>query len=309
MSIRTVFMGSPEFSLPTLRGLAQRYSLAGVVTQPDRPAGRGRLLTPPPVKSLAEELGIPLIQPRRLRDAEAIQQLSEWAPELIVVAAFGQILRPQVLELPRFGCVNVHASLLPRWRGAAPIPAAILHGDSHTGVTIMLMDPGVDTGPMLSQRATPIQAGENAGGLSERLAHLGAELLLETLPRYLSGELQPQPQQQDGATYAPMLKKEDGRLDFSQPALELERRVRAFNPWPGAFMDWQGGPLKVHRASLGRPVDDQLPGTRLAQIGLPAVVTAQGTLLLEELQPPGKRPLPGRDFLRGARHWESILGS
>jgi methionyl-tRNA formyltransferase len=222
-----------------------------------------------------------------------------------VVAAFGQILRPAVLELPRFGCVNVHASLLPRWRGAAPIPAAILQGDSQTGVTIMLMDQGVDTGPVLSQRATSIQTGETAGELSERMAHLGAELLLETLPRYLSGELQPQSQPQEGATYASMLKKEDGRLDFNQPAVELERRVRAFNPWPGAFMDWQGGMLKVHRASLGSPAKDRLPGSRLVQAGLPAVVTAEGTLLLEELQPPGKRPLPGADFLRGARHWEA----
>jgi len=305
MSIRIVFMGSPEFSLPSLRRLAERYPLTGVITQPDRPSGRGRRLTPPPVKRLAEELGIPLIQPRRLREEEAMGQLRRWEPDLIVVAAFGQILRPSVLELPRFGCVNVHASLLPRWRGAAPIPSAILQGDSHTGVTIMLMDPGVDTGPVLSQRATPIQAGETAGELSERMAHLGAELLLETLPRHLSGELQPQPQPQEGATYASMLKKEDGRLDFNQPAMELERRVRAFNPWPGAFMDWQGGPLKVHRASLGSPVEDQLPGMRLVQAGLPAMVTSKGTLLLEELQPPGKRPLPGRDFLRGARHWES----
>jgi methionyl-tRNA formyltransferase len=305
MSVRTVFMGSPDFSLPTLRKLAEGYPLAGVVTQPDRPAGRGRQLTPPPVKILAEELGIPLIQPSRLRADEAMQQLRQWDPELIVVAAFGQILRPDVLELPRYGCVNVHASLLPRWRGAAPIPAAILHGDSHSGVTIMLMDAGVDTGPMLSQRATPIQAGETSGELSERLAHLGAELLLETLPRYLSGELRPQPQAQEEAAYAPMLKKEDGRLDFNRTAPELERRVRAFNPWPGAFMEWQGGPLKVHRASLGAAVQGKPPGTCLVQAGLPGVAAAQGTLLLEELQPPGKRPLPGRDFLRGARHWES----
>jgi methionyl-tRNA formyltransferase len=305
MSIRTVFMGSPEFALPVLRGLAGAYPLVGVVTQPDRPAGRGRTLTPPPVKSLAEELGLPLIQPRRLRDPQAMAQLRQWDPQLIVVAAFGQILRPELLELPSYGCVNVHASLLPRWRGAAPIPAAILHGDPQTGVTIMLMDPGVDTGPILSQRPTPIQPGETTGQLSERLAQLGAELLLETLPRYLSAELQPQPQPLEGATYASMLKKEDGRLDFNQPAQELERRVRAFHPWPGAFMEWQGLPLKIHRARLGVPAGEQPPGKQLVQDGLPGVATPQGTLLLEEVQPAGKRPLPGADFLRGARGWEN----
>jgi methionyl-tRNA formyltransferase len=309
MNIRTVFMGSPEFALPALRLLAadsllaMRYSLVGVVTQPDRPAGRGRQLTPPPVKSLALELDLPVIQPARLREPAAIQQLRQWAPELIIVAAFGQILRPEVLELPRYGCLNVHASLLPRWRGAAPIPAAILQGDSHSGVTIMLMDPGLDTGPLLSQRATPIQPGENAGQLSERLAQLGAELLLESLPPYLSGELQAQPQEQQGVTYAAMLKKEDGRLDFHQAALELERCVRAFNPWPGAFMDWQGAPLKIQRASLGAAPAGMLPGKRLVQDGLPAVVTSQGALVLNKVQPAGKRCMTGADFLRGARNW------
>jgi methionyl-tRNA formyltransferase len=237
MSIRTVFMGSPEFSLPTCADwrratLWPAWSPNPTVRRAWAPAD------PTPGQNSGRELGIPLIQPRRLREEEAMQQLRRWAPELIVVAAFGQILRPEVLELPRFGCVNVHASLLPRWRGAAPIPAAILHGDSHTGVTIMLMDPGVDTGPVLSQRATPIQAGETAGELSERLAHLGAELLLETLPRYLSGELQPQPQPQEGATYAPMLKKEDGRLDFNQPRQSWSGACGPSTPGPGLL--WIG---------------------------------------------------------------------
>ena len=303
MNVRTVFMGSPEFALSSLRLLAEQYPVAGVVTQPDRPAGRGRTLTPPPVKSLAIELGLPLIQPRRLREPEALQQLREWEPELIVVAAFGQILRPEVLDLPRYGCINVHASLLPRWRGAAPIPAAILHGDTHTGITIMRMDPGVDTGPLLSQRATSITPDENAAQLSQRLADLGAQLLVETLPGYLSGRLQPQPQPDVGATYAPMLKKEDGQLDFNQPAEELERRVRAFNPWPGAFMEWHGAPLKIHRASPSHEPVNQPPGTRLVIAGWPAVATHQGSLLLEELQPAGKRPISGQDFLRGARGW------
>lgn len=303
MDIRIVFMGSPEFALPNLNLLSEQYPVVGVITQPDRPAGRGRTLRPPPIKSLALELGLPLIQPRRLREPEALQQLREWAPELIVVAAFGQILRPEVLDLPRYGCINVHASLLPRWRGAAPIPAAILHGDSRTGVTIMRMDPGVDTGPLLSQRAIPIDPGESAAQLSQRLAQLGAELLIETLPDYLSGSLQPQPQPEEGATYAPMLKKEDGRLDFNQPAEQLARLVRAFNPWPGAYMEWQGAALKVHRVRLSAELTNQPPGTRQELEGWPAVATSQGSLLLEELQPAGKRPLSGQDFLRGARGW------
>ena len=303
MSVRTVFMGSPEFSIPALHGLAQRFQVVGVVTQPDRPAGRGRVLTPPPVKLLAQELNLPVIQPRRLREPQAMEQLHEWAPDLIVVAAFGQILRPEVLDLPRYGCVNVHASLLPRWRGAAPVQAAILAGDAETGITIMRMDSGVDTGPLLSQRALPILLEDTAGSLGERLSRLGGDLLLETLPRYLSGEIQPQPQEEAGATYAAMLKKEDGRLDFSQPAEQLERHVRAFNPWPGAFMEWQGQPLKIHQASAVSASQWNAPGSRCSYAGLPAVGTGRGLLVLELVQPAGKRAISGVDFLRGARDW------
>ncbi len=169
MNAKIVFMGSPEFALPTLRALADNFTLAGVVTQPDRPAGRGRALTPPPVKELAVAMGMPVIQPRRLSESEAMAQLRAWSPNLIVVAAFGQILKPEALELPEHGCVNVHASLLPRWRGAAPVHAAILHGDEQTGVTIMRMDPGLDTGPIISQRAIPIQPQDTTGTLSKRL--------------------------------------------------------------------------------------------------------------------------------------------
>ncbi len=297
-------MGSPEFSLPALRRLAERFPVVGVITQPDRPAGRGRALRPPPVKRLAEDLGLPVIQPRRLRAPEAMDKLREWAPELIVVAAFGQILRPDVLELPRYGCVNVHASLLPRWRGAAPIQAAILNNDAETGITIMLMDQGVDTGPLLSQRALPILPQDTAGALGERLSQLGGELLFETLPPYLSGEIQAQPQEQHGVTYAPILKKEDGRLDFSQPAEQLERRVRAFNPWPGAFMEWKGQPLKIHRARAVAGSNWNVPGSRCSYDGLPAVGARQGLLVLEQVQPAGKRAVSGRDFLHGARDWE-----
>ena len=298
---KIVFMGSPDFSLPVLRALYKTYPVVGVVTQPDRTAGRGRELKPPPVKVLALELGIPLIQPEKLREADAMEQLRAWAPDAIVVAAFGQILRPEVLNLPRFGCINVHASLLPRWRGAAPINSAILHGDEETGVTIMKMDVGLDTGPILSQRAMRIQPDETAGSLFDKLSTLGADLLLETLPGYFSGEIEPCPQLEEGVTYAGLMKKEEGRLDFSQPALELERKVRAFNPWPGTYFEWDENLLKVHRAGVG--AGKQREGQRLVVDGLPAVGTSDGVLLLEEVQPAGKKPMSGKAFLSGGRNW------
>lgn len=298
---KIVFMGSPDFALAALKALYENYPVIGVVTQPDRVAGRGRALRPPPVKTLALELGIPAIQPVKLREPEALDQIRFWGPDVIVVAAFGQILRQEVLDLPAFGCLNVHASLLPRWRGAAPINAAILHGDEETGVTIMKMDPGLDTGPILSQRAVPITPDETAGSLFEKLSRLGAELLLDTLPGYLSGEITPRPQPEEGVTYAPMLKKEDGRLDFRQPAEELERKVRAFNPWPGTYFDWYGGMIKVHKAGI-RP-GKKRAGDRLVVDGLPALGTSDGLLVLEAVQPAGKKPMPGRAFLAGARNW------
>jgi methionyl-tRNA formyltransferase len=301
MKPKIVFMGSPEFALATLRGLAREYPLVGVVTQPDRPAGRGRTLTPPPVKLLAQELGLPVMQPKRLREPEALAQLEAWAPELIVVAAFGQILRQNVLDLPRCGCINVHASLLPRWRGAAPIQAAILHGDTRTGVTIMCMDAGVDTGDMLSQRVVEILPDDTAGSLSPRLAQAGAELLLETLPGYLDGSISRQAQDHSQATLAPMLKKEDGLLDFQHPAVELANRVRAFQPWPGTSLTWQGNPLKVLRAHAHSMNTD--PGQTMIVAGLPAVGTSQGALVLDEVQPAGKKAMPGKAFLPGAREW------
>ena len=298
---KIVFMGSPDFALFTLRALNDNYPIAGVVTQPDRAAGRGRELKPPPVKRLALELGIPVIQPEKLRLPEAMEQLHTWAPDLIVVAAFGQILRQDVLDLPPFGCINVHASLLPRWRGAAPINAAILHGDEETGITIMKMDAGLDTGPILSQRSVRIRLDETAGSLFETLSTLGADLLLDTLPGYLAGEIEPRPQSEAGVTYAPMLKKEDGQLDFSRPAVELERKVRAFNPWPGTYFEWNGNLLKVHQAGIspGKKRD----GERIIHNGLPAVGTSDGLLVLEEVQPAGKKPMPGKAFLAGARNW------
>ena len=295
-------MGSPNFAVPTLRTLADHYSVVGVVTQPDRPAGRGRVLTPSPVKLLAQSLGIEIIQPEKLREPEVQARLKEWAPDLIVVAAFGQILRKSVLELPRYGCINVHASLLPRWRGAAPIQAAILHGDSASGTTIMVIDAGIDTGPFLTQARTDIRSGETAGQLGERLAEIGAGLLLSTLPGYLAGNLKPQAQDELQSTYAPMLSKEEGQLDFAQTAEALERRVRAFQPWPGAFINWQGQPLKIQRAH-NAPNTSFLPGQRCIVEGLPAVATSSGCLVFDEIQPAGKRSMPGQEFLRGSRQW------
>jgi methionyl-tRNA formyltransferase len=276
----------------------------GVVTQPDRPAGRGGNLHPPAVKVAALRLGLPIIQPEKLRTPEAMAQLQAWSPDLIVVAAFGQILRPAVLDLPHHGCINIHGSLLPRGRGAAPIQASILAGDEETGITIMKMDPGVDTGPILSQCTLPIAPDDTGGTLFEKMAPLGAELLLETLPRYLSGKLLPRPQPAEGATYAPMLKKEDGLLDFKRPAMELERRVRAMNPWPGAYFDWNGALLKVLRARVSGG-KSQGAGYRLTMEGRPAVGTSDGILILDEVQPAGKKPMPGKAFLAGAREWES----
>jgi len=296
-----VFMGSPDFSLPTLRSLSSAYDVVGVVTQPDRASGRGRERKAPPVKTLALELGIPVLQPEKLRQPEAMEQLRLWNPDLIVVAAFGQILRKDVLALPRHGCINVHASLLPRWRGAAPINAAILHGDEETGVTIMVMDVGLDTGPMLNKRAIRLAPDETAGSAFEKLSQLGARLLVETLPRYLSGQLTPIPQPEEGVTYAPMIKKEEGLLDFTQEADALERRVRAFHPWPGAFMDFDGMLLKIHRAHVY--VGLAAPGQRLVVQGQPAVGAGGGILILEEVQPAGKKSMSGKAFLAGTRQW------
>jgi methionyl-tRNA formyltransferase len=304
-------MGSPDFAVPALRALAavrggsqtRPYNIVGVVTQPDRPSGRGMALSPPPVKVAAQELGIPVIQPEKLKLPEAIQQLQDWSPDLIVVAAFGQILRPNVLDLPKYGCLNIHASLLPRHRGAAPIQAAILAGDAETGITIMKMDAGLDTGPMLRQRAIPLGADETGGSLFEKLSQLGGELLLETIPDYLSGKLAPQPQPAEDASYFGMIKKEDGLLDFTRPAVELERRVRAFSPWPGTFMFWNKAPLKIHRAHVVKDGSMET-GKHVVAEGLPAVGTAEGLIVFDELQPAGKKPMPGKDFLIGYRGWE-----
>ncbi len=297
-------MGTPEFAVPALEALAGARSLdvTGVITQPDRPSGRGRQLMPSPVKQAALERGLPLSQPHSLRTPEAMAQLATWQPDVIVVAAFGQILRQDVLDLPPHGCLNIHASLLPRWRGAAPVAAAILAGDDVTGVTIMRMDAGLDTGPILAQREEPIRPDDTRATLGERLAQMGAELLVETLPAYLAGNLLPRPQPEEGATYARQLRKEDGLLDWSRPADELARRVRAFTPWPGPFTTWRGRRLKVLRsAPLPAWRGETPPGTVIALADGVAVATGTGALRLEKVQLAGKRPMDSAIFIRGQR--------
>lgn len=299
-------MGSPDFALKSLEALTHNYKVIAVFTQPDRPAGRGKELKSPAVKILARNLEIPVFQPRSLKEPEAAEDLKNLAPDLIVVAAYGQILRPAVLDLPKHGCINVHASLLPRWRGAAPIQAAILHGDSQTGVSIMRMDPGLDTGPILSQRAIFLEAEETAGSLSDKLAELGADLLIETLPDYLVGDVKLQKQNDELSTYAPMLKKADGELDFEKTANYLERRVRAFDPWPGAFIKLDLGRLKVLKASSIHQ-ENAHPGLKKIIEGQPALGTRDGWLLLSQVQPAGKNPMAGADFLRGGRDWQGQI--
>lgn len=295
-------MGSPDFGVPTLRALADHHHVVGVITQPDRQAGRGRKPTPPAIKSEAQTLGLAVYQPQSLLKPGAMDQLGMWQPDLIVVAAYGQILPPPVLQLPPHGCLNVHASLLPRWRGAAPINAAILHGDQRTGVTIMKMDQGLDTGPILSQRSVPIDDHDTAGRLFEKLSHVGAALLIETIPPYLKGEITPTPQDDARATYAPMLEREDGKLSFNQSAETLSRKVRAFHPWPGTYTFWDEDRLIVHQAHA-EDVTSPGIGVLCTHGDRPAIGTSQGILVLDRVQPAGKRAMPGEDFLRGARGW------
>lgn len=297
--MRTIFMGSPDFAVPSLETLAHHYNVVAVVTQPDRRAGRGRKLAACPVKQAAEALELPVLQPSRLRSEESVAQLQDFAADLIVVAAYGQILPASVLDQPRHGCINVHASLLPRWRGAAPIQAAIRAGDTETGITIMKMDEGLDTGPVIKMAAMPITPEITGGELSAALADLGAATLLEALPPYLAGTLIPTPQP-EGHTYAPLLKKADGQLDFSHNAEALSRQVRAYQPWPGTYFFLAEQRIAVHAADAvaGQP---HPPGTTLIVDNHPAICTTDGALVLREIQPAGKKVMRGPDFLRGAK--------
>jgi methionyl-tRNA formyltransferase len=294
-------MGTPEFALPTLERLVERYSVVGVVTQPDRPAGRGQHVVMSPVKEMALAEGIPVFQPSRLRNVEALERIRSWAPDVVVVAAYGQILPPAILDSPRFGVLNVHASLLPRWRGAAPIQGALLAGDSVTGVTIMKLDAGLDTGPILAKRATPIDPDETAGELEGRLAHLGADLLLDVLPAYLIGKLASKPQPEAGVTMTRLIGKSQPAIDWSQTAEVLHNHIRAFSPDPGAFTYWDDSRVKLLRSkriSPDLPLEGE-PGTVFMWEGGPGVITGSGYLALIHLQMAGKRPMDGATFVRG----------
>lgn len=304
--MRVVFMGSPAFALPSLRALLERFEVAGVVTQPDRPSGRGRRIQAPEVKRAAIESSIPTFQPASLKGPEVLRQFQVWRPEVIVVAAFGQLIPPPILEIAEHGCVNVHPSLLPRWRGASPIQAAILHGDKETGVTIMKLDAGLDTGPILAQRRVAPDPDTTGGELGQRLADLGAILLIETLPDYVRGDLKPVPQDDAQATYAPAIPKSAGELDFSKTADELARQVRAYEPRPSSYLTWGGRRLVVRRARAN-PAQLGDPGEVVLAHGHPAIGTADGALILEIVQPEAKLPMAGRSFVRGAPGFSGSL--
>jgi methionyl-tRNA formyltransferase len=299
---RIVFMGTPGFAVPSLEALVSTHAVVGVVTQPDRPAGRGREMHQSAVKKAAVQHDLPVYQPRTLRTPEALEQLAAWNPDVVVVAAFGQILTADVLDLPPHGCLNVHASLLPRWRGAAPVAAAIRAGDEVTGVTIMKLDPGLDTGPILTQREEPIRADDTRASLMERLSYVGAELLAETLPPYLAGDLEPRPQPEDGVTFAERLEKDEGEIDWTRTAVEIDRKIRAFTPWPGTYTFWDGRRLKVLEASpLPHWRGGAEPSIVVELDDGAGVATGEGALRLERIQLAGKRAMAVKVFLRGAR--------
>ncbi len=304
-------MGTPAFAVPSLQALLETQNVVGVVTQPDRPAGRGGRLQAPPVKEMAVAAGLPVYQPRSLRSEEAAEPLRDWSPDVIVVAAFGQILRPHVLYQPPHGSVNVHASLLPRWRGASPIQHAILAGDDQTGITLMHMDEGLDTGPMYVQERVVIEPRETAETLHDKLSLLGAEMVSRHLDAILDGRLAPTEQDDSLSTYAPMIKKEAGQIDWSQSCQVIDRHIRAMSPWPGATTIYGDQLLRVHVASpLPYQTLDGPPG-RVSETGRGiAVATGDGALLLETIQLAGKRQMTAEAFLRGRPEFAgSVLGS
>jgi methionyl-tRNA formyltransferase len=299
--LRVAFAGTPQFALPALEALLAHHQVAGVLTQPDRPSGRGRLLTSSPVKELAQSRALPLLQPPTLK-SEAVQaQLAAWAPEVLVVVAYGLLLPPAALRIAPLGCVNVHASLLPRWRGAAPVQRAILAGDTETGVTIMAMDEGLDSGPVLLTRRHPVDRHETSGSLLRALSTLGAAALLEALDGLAAGTLEPHPQSTEGMTYAPRITKAEARIDWGQDALAIERQVRAFNPVPIAETRLMGEQLKIFVAEAApAPAGERSPhetGT-IVEVSSNSMLVqcGSGLLAVREVQRPGRRPVAVRDF-------------
>ena len=304
MPLRIIFMGTAELACAGLAALARSpaFMAIAVVTQPDRPKGRNLKLQPSPVKALAVRLGLPVLQPARARNESFVQELRALQPDLIVVAAYGQILPPTILELPRFGCLNVHTSLLPKYRGASPIQSAILNDESETGVTIMKMDAGLDTGDILTQQPTPIAPTDDAETLHDRLASLGADLLIRTIPDYIAGKIAPRPQPTEGVSYAPKINKQDGHLDWTQPARILWNRIRAFTPWPGAYTHLPAQPkpclLKIWQAEV---VDRSGQPREVLQSDKTGIIVAcgSGALWILMLQLEGGRRLTAQEFLAG----------
>lgn len=305
--LKVVFMGTPDFAVPTLRMLIERrYALQAVITQPDRAKGRGKQIVSSPVKRVAEQHHLPVWQPEKIRNTEMIQTLRELAPDLIVVVAYGQILPESILQIPTRGCINVHASLLPKYRGAAPIHWAIIRGETETGITTMFMDKGMDTGDMLLQRAIPIAEDDTAGALHDKLAELGAKTLEETLQRLENGTLRRIPQKHEAATYAPMLKKEDGNILWQEDAAAIARKVRGLYPWPGAYTSYQGRMVKLlqirQEPCLANP-PSAIPGAiiEIDKISGPLVKTGDGCIRILQIQPQNKSPMTCSDFCRGYR--------
>jgi methionyl-tRNA formyltransferase len=303
--LRIVFMGSPRFSVPSLEQIViNNYEIAAVYTQPDRPAGRGRTVVASPVKEAAVKYGLTVVQPENFRSPEAIAQLANFKPDIIVVCAYGQILTQAVLDIPPCQCVNVHFSLLPKHRGASPVASAILSGDEFTGVSIQLVRRKLDTGPLLASAALPVAAVDNTGTLTEKLSIIGAHILQEALIGWKRGDITPREQDEAGANYFAQIKKEDGEIDWHKPAKEIWRRVRAFNPWPGCYTTWNGRQLKINEAAV---LDGGEPGDagKVVNIGghedAAGIATGGGILQVLELQLEGKRAMKTAEFLRGQR--------
>lgn len=298
--MRIVFIGTGDIGLPTLRVLLKSdHRVVGVVTQPDKPVGRAQLVEPPPIKKALSTTKIPVLQPARIKDRQAIEEIHALAPDVIVVMAYGQILPRDILEIPKIACLNLHASLLPRWRGAAPIQAAIAAGDRETGITVMYMDEGLDTGDILLQRTIDIVPTDTGGTLHDRLAEAASETLLESLKFLAQGDAPRSPQSNALATYAPKLKRQHGKIDWTDPADAIERKIRAFNPWPGAFVKFDGRNLKIFSATI-LPLRGT-PGEILRSEKELVVAAGEGALSLGEVQLEGKRRMTAAEFLRGHR--------